>query len=49
MKTVEELKAAYEWGKETIRQMRDAGEKIPEFMYERLLEIADRIVEAEKN
>ena len=45
---INELKAAYEWGKELIETLKDAGETIPVRTYERQLELADKIIKYNK-
>ena len=43
--TMEELKAAYKWGKETIAEFHQRGEKVPNFVYERMMELAELMIE----
>lgn len=45
---INELKAAYEWGKKLIEELKDAGRPIPETTYERQLELADQIINYNK-
>ena len=41
---VKDLKAAYKWGKESIKALKENGDTIPTSVYERLIELADEII-----
>ena len=42
---INELKAAYKWGKELIEESKKEGREIPVRTYERQLELADQIID----
>ena len=44
--TIEELKAAYEFGKDAIKEYKERNEKVPEFIYDRMLELSDQLVDS---
>lgn len=42
--TVKEMRTAYAWGRNTMKELIEKGETIPEWMYRRLIELADAIM-----
>lgn len=41
---IKKLEDAYEWGKDAIQEYKSNGIKVPAWIWERQLEIADRII-----
>lgn len=44
--SIEEMKAAFNWAKESIEVFKERGEHIPDFLYDRTLEIASDLIKA---
>lgn len=42
--TTEEIKAAIDYGKATIKQYKAEGEEVPEWVYERMMRLYDELV-----
>mgnify|MGYP007070096324 CR=1 FL=1 len=42
--TMYELRSGFDFGKMTIRQLKERGEEVPTFAYDRTLELADQII-----
>ena len=43
--TIEELKAAYKFGKDAIKEYKKRNEKVPEFIYDRMLELSEELID----
>lgn len=42
--TIEEIKNAINYGKATIKQYKAKGEEVPEWVYERMMELYDELM-----
>ena len=47
--TKEELKAAYEYGKEAIKDYKATDQEVPVWVYERVIELADMLMAKQEN
>lgn len=46
--TMEEMKSAYHFGKQIIKDYKESGEAVPAHVYQRMLELADMMMEKQE-